>query len=36
LNTGHNLTKEQLTSGLTFFDIMKENLRNLKKGLGCE
>ncbi len=36
LNTGHNLTKEQMMSGLTFFDIMEENLRNLKKGLGCE
>jgi zinc transport system substrate-binding protein len=36
LNPCHNLSREQMVSGLTFFDIMEENLRNLKKGLGCD
>lgn len=36
LNPGANLNKKQLATGLTFFDIMEENLYNLKKGLGCE
>ncbi len=35
LNPGANLTREQLESGMTFFDIMEENLRNLRDGLGC-
>lgn len=35
LNPGHNLTREQMMSGTTFFDIMRENLERLKKGLGC-
>jgi len=36
LNSGANLTKEQLKSGKTFFDIMEENLENLKDGLICK
>jgi len=36
LNPGANLTKEQLKSGKTFFDIMEENLENLKDGLTCK
>ena len=36
LNPGANLTKEQLKSGKTFFDIMEENLENLKDGLICK
>jgi len=36
LNPGANLTKEQLKSGKTFFDIMEENLENLKDGLDCK
>lgn len=36
LNPGANLTKEQLKSGKTFFDIMEENLENLKYGLICK
>ncbi|GAF81909.1 unnamed protein product, partial [marine sediment metagenome] len=36
LNPGANLTKEQLKSGRTFFDIMEENLENLKDGLICK
>lgn len=35
LNPGANLTKEQLKLGKTFFDIMEENLENLKDGLIC-
>ncbi|TES87582.1 MAG: zinc-binding protein [Candidatus Aminicenantes bacterium] len=36
LNPGSNLTKEQLKSGKTFFDIMEANLENLKDGLNCK
>ncbi len=36
LNPGANLTKGQLKSGKTFFDIMEENLENLKNGLICK
>jgi zinc transport system substrate-binding protein len=36
LNPGANLTKEQLKSGKTFFDIMEANLENLKDGLNCK
>jgi len=35
LNPGANLTREQLKSGKTFFDIMEENLEKLKDGLIC-
>ncbi len=35
LNPGANLTKGELKSGKTFFDIMEKNLENLKIGLGC-
>ena len=35
LNPGHNLTRAEITKGVGFFDIMEENLRNLKNGLGC-
>ncbi|OGD22252.1 MAG: hypothetical protein A2W03_09160 [Candidatus Aminicenantes bacterium RBG_16_63_16] len=36
LNDGANLTRRDLTSGGTFLDLMRENLVNLRKGLGCE
>lgn len=36
LNAAHNLAKSQIDSGLSFFDIMKYNLDNLKIGLECE
>ena len=36
LNPGANLTKEQLKSGKTFFDIMEKNLEKLKDGLICK
>jgi len=35
LNPGANLTKKQLEAGISFFDIMKRNLENLKNGLSC-
>ncbi len=35
LNPGANLTKKQLMQGLTFFDIMEENLKNIRDGLIC-
>ena len=35
LNPGANLTKGELKSGKTFFDIMEKNLENLKNGLVC-
>lgn len=35
LNPGANLTKEQLRSGMTFFDIMEKNLESLKDALIC-
>jgi len=35
LNPGASLTKEELQSGVTFFDIMERNLENLKDGLIC-
>ncbi len=36
LNPGSSPTRKDLSSGRTFFDIMEENLRTLRKGLGCE
>jgi zinc transport system substrate-binding protein len=35
LNPGANLNKDQLESGVNFFDIMKKNLENLRNGLDC-
>ena len=35
LNGAHNITKSDLEKGVSFIDIMKENLVNLKIGLGC-
>ncbi|MBE0426104.1 MAG: zinc ABC transporter substrate-binding protein [Nitrospirae bacterium] len=35
LNTGANLTREQLKSGVTFLSMMEENLENLRYGLEC-
>lgn len=35
LNSGANITKEQMKSGVTFLEIMKKNLENLKDGLVC-
>jgi zinc transport system substrate-binding protein len=36
LNSGANITKEQMKSGVTFLEIMKINLENLKDGLVCD
>jgi zinc transport system substrate-binding protein len=36
LNPGANLTPEQQARNLTFLELMKMNLANLKKGLGCQ
>jgi len=36
LNAAHNLTKDQLDKGVTFLDILKTDLDNLKMGLGCQ
>jgi zinc transport system substrate-binding protein len=36
LHPGANLNKKEWESGRSFFDIMEENLLNLKKGLGCD
>lgn len=35
LNAAHNITREQLQSGTTFFDILNFDLKNLKTGLEC-
>ena len=31
--TAHNVTKDQFNSGITFIDLMRENLENIKEGL---
>jgi len=36
LHPAANLNKREWESGRSFFDIMEENLRNLRRGLGCE
>lgn len=36
LNPGANLSRAEIKSGVTFFDIMKANLENLKVGLSCK
>jgi zinc transport system substrate-binding protein len=35
LNPGHNLTKEQRQAGITFLDLMEQNLESFKHGLVC-
>ncbi len=35
LNAAHNVTRAQFDQGITFFDILKRDLHNLKVGLGC-
>lgn len=36
LNAAHNITKEDMENKVSFIDIMKENLANLKIGLRCQ
>jgi len=31
----HNVTKDQFEKGVSFMDILKGDLDNLKAGLGC-
>lgn len=36
LNGAHNISSEQLKSGISFIEIMKQNLENLSIGLDCK
>jgi zinc transport system substrate-binding protein len=35
LYAGHNLTRDQVQKGVGFFDMMEQDLRSLREGLGC-
>lgn len=35
LHGAHNLSRDELTKGASFFDLMERNLERLRKGLGC-
>ncbi len=35
LHGAHNLSRDELNKGTTFFDLMDRNLERLQKGLGC-
>lgn len=35
LNNGHDISKSDLHSGVSFIDLMERNLINLKKGMQC-
>jgi len=35
LNAAHNISRDDLSAGVSFIDIMKENLINLRTGLEC-
>ncbi len=36
LHPGANLSQKEWASGVTFLDLMEANLKNLRRGLGCE
>ena len=36
LNAAHNVTKKQVENGVSYIEIMNDNLNNLKVGLECE
>jgi len=36
LNAAHNLSRDQFDQGLSFFDILKRDLENLRVGLECK
>lgn len=36
LNAAHNLSRDQLEQGLSFFDILKKDLENMRVGLECK
>jgi zinc transport system substrate-binding protein len=35
LNAAHNVSRDQIDAGVTFFYILRDDLNNLKRGLGC-
>jgi zinc transport system substrate-binding protein len=35
LKGAHNVSREEMEKGITFIDVMEEDLQSLKKGLGC-
>ena len=35
LHGAHNVTREEMESGVTFVSLMEKNLENLKAGLQC-
>ena len=35
LHSMHNVTKEDLAAGATYFTLMRRNLANLRRGLGA-
>jgi zinc transport system substrate-binding protein len=36
LNGAHNIRKGDLEKGVSFISLMRQNLENLKKGMGCQ
>jgi zinc transport system substrate-binding protein len=36
LNAAHNVSRDQVAQGISFFDILKKDLDNLKVGLSCQ
>jgi len=36
LNAAHNLSRDQFEQGLSFFDILKKDLENMRVGLECK
>ncbi len=36
LNSAHNLSADQRAAGLSFIQVMENNLTNLRQGLGCK
>jgi hypothetical protein len=36
LNAAHNVSKDQLEQDISFFEILKTDLDNLKIGLQCK
>jgi zinc transport system substrate-binding protein len=36
LNGAHNVTREEMARGITFIEIMEQNLKDLKVGLECQ
>ena len=36
LNAAHNVTRDQVAQGVSFFDILQQDLDNMKVGLECQ